>query len=175
MGGSVIAISSEAEFNKHIGGTKLVVVDFTATWCGPCKAVAPRFDALSGKFANVIFLKVDVDDQKGIASKYGVRAMPTFKLFKGGREIEEVVGADINKVERLVATHAAGSSGFPSSGGRVLGSGAAPSGSSSSASSVLGNIPGFPTNILSNLSPMHQQYLFIGGMLVLFYFLAQQK
>ncbi|KAI9326624.1 thioredoxin-domain-containing protein [Obelidium mucronatum] len=168
----VITITSEAEFNKHIGGTKLAVVDFTATWCGPCKAVAPRFDALSSKFPNAVFLKVDVDDQKGIASKYGVRAMPTFKLFKGGREIEEVVGADINKVERLVSTHASGSSGFPSSGGRVLGSGSSATPSTSTAN-ALGNI-GIP-NILSNLSPMHQQYLFIGGMLALFYFLAQSQ
>ncbi|ORY48954.1 thioredoxin-domain-containing protein [Rhizoclosmatium globosum] len=135
---TVITITSVSEFNKHTGGSKLAVVDFTATWCGPCKMVAPRFDALSSKFPNCVFLKVDVDDQKDIAATHGVRAMPTFMLFKEGRKIEEVVGADINKVERLVTTHAAGSSGFPSSGGRVLGSGATAGGNKSSGVAGLG-------------------------------------
>ncbi|KAI8621876.1 thioredoxin-like protein [Chytriomyces sp. MP71] len=170
--GSAINITSSAEFNKYISASKLTVVDFTATWCGPCKAVAPRFEALAAKFSNCSFIKVDVDEQKDIAQQYGVRAMPTFMLFKSGKKLDEVVGADIGKVERLVNTHAAGSSGFPSSGGRVLGSGAGTSGNRPAATAGMPNIPNPLRNL--NLTPMQQQYAFILGMLVLFYFLAKQ-
>ncbi|KAJ3249077.1 Thioredoxin domain-containing protein 2 [Chytriomyces hyalinus] len=169
MGGSAVNITSESEFTRYINGSKLTVVDFTATWCGPCKAVAPRFEALAGKFPNCNFIKVDVDDQKAISTAHGVRAMPTFMLFKNGKKLDEVVGADIAKVERLVNTHAAGSSGFPSSGGRTL-SGAGPS----SATSATRGIPSVAIpNIFSNLTPMQQQYAFIAGMLVLFWYLAK--
>ncbi|KAJ3064456.1 Thioredoxin domain-containing protein 2 [Podochytrium sp. JEL0797] len=162
----VITITSEAEFNKHIGGSKLAVVDFTATWCGP---------SLAAKFPNCLFLKCDVDANKNIASTHGVRAMPTFQLFKSGRKIAEVVGADIGKVESLVNTHAAGSSGFPTSGGRTLGgsgsSSAAPTGTGSGLGAAVSNT-GF-LNILGNLTVMQQQILFLGGLLAVFYALAK--
>ncbi|KAI9017713.1 thioredoxin-like protein [Gaertneriomyces semiglobifer] len=121
----LIHISSYQEFKKAIDDRNLCVVDFYATWCGPCKAVAPRYEQLSSRYPNVQFLKVDVDEQQKIAQECGVTAMPTFHLYRGGKKLDEVVGADINRVERLVAQHANGSaSGFPASGGRVLGSGA---------------------------------------------------
>ncbi|KAJ3114717.1 hypothetical protein HK100_001574 [Physocladia obscura] len=154
-------ITSEAEFSKYISSSKLTVVDFTATWCGPCKAVAPRFDALSTKHTNCNFLKVDVDQMKSIASTYGVRAMPTFMLFKSNSKLAEVVGADIGKVEQLVNTHSSGSSGgFPSSGGHTL-SGAPTANRGLGIPSSIA-VP----NILANLTPMQQQYVFLGGMLI---------
>ncbi|KAJ3041562.1 Cytoplasmic thioredoxin isoenzyme 2 [Rhizophlyctis rosea] len=121
-----VHVSSHSEFTKAINGSKLVVVDFHATWCGPCKAIAPRFEKLSNEVTNVTFLKVDVDEHQSIARECSVTAMPTFQLYRNGKKLEEVVGADINTVERLVRKHASSSSstGFPSSGGRVLGSGA---------------------------------------------------
>ncbi|RKO91138.1 thioredoxin-like protein, partial [Blyttiomyces helicus] len=97
-----IHISSAGEFSKYINGSKLVVVDFTATWCGPCKAVAPRFDKLARENPGVVFVKVDVDEQQAIARQHGVSAMPTFQFFRSGKKLNEVVGADIQKVERLV-------------------------------------------------------------------------
>ncbi|KAJ3123090.1 Hsp90 cochaperone, partial [Physocladia obscura] len=110
MGGQTIAIHSEDEFSKYVNNSKLTLVDFTATWCGPCKAVAPRFEALSSEYGNVNFLKVDVDDQKSIAATYEVSAMPTFMFFKNGEQLDQVVGADIAKVEQLLKTYSADTS-----------------------------------------------------------------
>ncbi|KAJ3281342.1 hypothetical protein HK104_011520 [Borealophlyctis nickersoniae] len=72
------------------------------------------------------FLKVDVDEHQSISKECGVRAMPTFQIYRSGSKLAEVVGADIAKVERLVRQHASSSAGggFPATGGRVLGSGA---------------------------------------------------
>ncbi|KAI8621054.1 thioredoxin-like protein, partial [Chytriomyces sp. MP71] len=90
------------QFQQLIGGNKVAVVDFTAAWCGPCKMVAPRFEALAAKVTTVSFLKVDVDEQPEISQKHGVSAMPTFIFFKNGAKLDQVVGADIAKVEALV-------------------------------------------------------------------------
>ncbi|KAJ3211894.1 hypothetical protein HDU83_002682 [Entophlyctis luteolus] len=100
---------------------------------------------------------------KSIASSNGVRAMPTFMLFKNGSKLAEVVGADIGKVEQLVNTHAAGGSSFPTTGGRTL--------RDNGSSNAVGGMPGM--DIVKNLSPMQQQVAFLAGMLVLFYFLAK--
>ncbi|KAJ3220247.1 hypothetical protein HDU67_003262 [Dinochytrium kinnereticum] len=147
----------QIRFRKFKNGSKLTVVDFTASWCGPCKAVAPRFEQLADRYPNVNFLKVDVDEQRGIASEHEVRAMPTFQFFISGKKVDEVVGADIVKVERLVGSLAKSGSSFPATGGRTLGSGAP------ATSAATGGIPN-----LSNLTPMQQQYLIFGGMIIFF-------
>lgn len=61
MGGKVTEVSSSAEFNRIIGASKLTVVDFFATWCGPCKAIAPELERMAASNPNVNFVKVDVD------------------------------------------------------------------------------------------------------------------
>ncbi|KAJ1529008.1 hypothetical protein HK405_002494, partial [Cladochytrium tenue] len=111
-----------------------------------------------------------------IASSQSVRAMPTFMLFRDGRKLGEVVGADIGRVERLVATHAGASSGgFPATGGRVLGSGATVGGGASSASSKAAGGGGVGGG--GGLTPMQQQaLLFVGIVLALvFLYFGQQK
>ncbi|KAJ3003097.1 UNVERIFIED_CONTAM: hypothetical protein HDU68_005883, partial [Siphonaria sp. JEL0065] len=84
----------------------LTVVDFTATWCGPCKQIAPRFETLASQYPDANFLKVDVDELKEIAGRYQVSAMPTFIFFKNGEKLDQVVGAEIQKVEALTEAFA---------------------------------------------------------------------
>ena len=88
-------------------GSKLLVVDFTATWCGPCKMIGPRFEAMStsGEFPHVIFVKVDVDENQETAALCGVRAMPTFQFFRHGHKIAEFGGADEAKLRMLLKAH----------------------------------------------------------------------
>ena len=84
---------------------KQVVVDFYATWCGPCKRVAPMFGAMSeeAELADVEFLRVDVDKAAGAAKKHGVTAMPTFVVVNASGKASTVVGADLAKVRRALA------------------------------------------------------------------------
>jgi thioredoxin 1 len=99
--GSLSAL--EAEFQA--AGSKAVVVDFYAQWCGPCKMIAPKIDAMSQKYTNVVFLKVDVDEAPDVSEKYDIQAMPTFKIFKNGKKVDEMVGASAEKLEDLVKKH----------------------------------------------------------------------
>ncbi|KAL0605847.1 Thioredoxin [Plecturocebus cupreus] len=83
-------------------GDKLVVVDFSATWCGPCKMIKPFFHSLSEKYSNVVFLEVDVDDCQDVASECEVKCMPTFQFFKKGQKVGEFSGANKEKLESTI-------------------------------------------------------------------------
>jgi thioredoxin 1 len=72
---------------------KAVVVDFWAPWCGPCRAIAPALEELAGETDKVEFVKLDIDDNPGIASRYDVLSIPTVILFEGGLPKETVIGA----------------------------------------------------------------------------------
>merc|ERR1711966_178707 len=74
---------------------KLIVVDFTATWCGPCKRIAPTYENLSKEFGNqAVFLKIDVDDNRDTTEYCEISSMPTFLYYKNGEKIDEGHGAD---------------------------------------------------------------------------------
>nr|AAQ23134.1 thioredoxin H1 [Ipomoea batatas] len=79
-------------FEKARASGKLTVVDFTASWCGPCRFIAPILADMAKKTPHVIFLKVDVDELKSVAEDYKVEAMPTFVFLKEGNEVDRVVG-----------------------------------------------------------------------------------
>ena len=96
--------TSPTEF-KEIVKTGKVVVDFTATWCGPCKMIGPFFDELSKKYTDVKFIKVDVDELDDVASEAGVSAMPSFYYYEEGKVVETLVGASKEKLEQLIAKH----------------------------------------------------------------------
>lgn len=95
----VSEIGSLQELNNLIATKdKLSVVDFYATWCGPCKAVSPIFDKLAEKVPEVDFARVDVDKAQEVAMEYRVSAMPTFLLFQNGEKVETIVGADLKNI-----------------------------------------------------------------------------
>ncbi len=71
----------------------VVVVDFSASWCGPCKMMIPIFEEVSKEMKDVKFTKVDVDDNPDIAQKFGVMGIPTFIVFKNGKEVDRSTGA----------------------------------------------------------------------------------
>ena len=81
---------------------RLTVVDFTASWCGPCKRVAPRYAELALKYGDVAFLKVDVDKASDVAKGAAVRCMPTFQFFKDGEKVDAMEGADAGKIESIL-------------------------------------------------------------------------
>lgn len=88
---------SEEEFNEKVyESTGLVIVDCFATWCGPCRAIAPRVAELSKTYSSAKFYQIDVDELNNLAANLGVRAMPTFILFKDGKRLDQsdVVGAN---------------------------------------------------------------------------------
>ncbi len=75
---SVIHVESMEHFKKLASEHKLLVCDFTATWCGPCRRIAPVFEALAEEEKTVAFLKIDVDENPDLAGNFAVRSMPTF-------------------------------------------------------------------------------------------------
>ncbi|KAK0452769.1 thioredoxin-like protein [Desarmillaria tabescens] len=89
-------LDSYEDFQKAIKRDKIAVVDFWASWCGPCTMISPIFQQLSeiDDLAVIDFYKVDVDKQTRIAEEMEIRAMPTFIAFKDGKKIQEMVGAD---------------------------------------------------------------------------------
>lgn len=95
MASDKVLTFTDANFDSEVLQSPVpVLVDFWATWCAPCKAIAPTIDALAEDFAGKIKVgKVNVDDNPGTPSKYGVRGIPTILLIKGGQVVEQVVGA----------------------------------------------------------------------------------
>jgi thioredoxin 1 len=79
-----------------------VVIDFFATWCGPCKVIAPKFEELSKLFPAIAFLKVDVDESAELAEKFDIRAMPTFVFLRDGMQIHKIEGADLKAIGKAL-------------------------------------------------------------------------
>ena len=100
----VIKTLEEFKAKVLVDTDKLMVVDFTAAWCGPCKIIAPKFEAMSKEFPTVGFFKVDVDENDDTAAEYGIQAMPTFLFFKGGKKLGvNVVGGNEAKLRQLIS------------------------------------------------------------------------
>ena len=107
MGGGVPYLNTAQEFQaaQSNAGGKLLAVDFTASWCGPCKMIGPQFEAMQPQFPYVDFAKVDVDENKEVAMSCGIQAMPTFKFYRFGQQVAEFTGADANKLRALLLSH----------------------------------------------------------------------
>lgn len=85
---------NSSEFSALLQEDKLLVVDFYATWCGPCKKLSPTLDEVSEEFAGQVnIVKVDVDESEDLALNYGIRSVPTVLFFKNGQQVDKFVGA----------------------------------------------------------------------------------
>ncbi|CAM6118071.1 unnamed protein product [Calypogeia fissa] len=108
--GNVIVIETAAQWETKLEEAahekKVIVVDFTATWCGPCKYMAPIFEELSKKHLDLMFLQVDVDKLHEVAGKWEVQAMPTFVFIKDKKLLHRIVGANKEELEKKSASYA---------------------------------------------------------------------
>ncbi|CAK7229851.1 hypothetical protein SCUCBS95973_007371 [Sporothrix curviconia] len=121
-------ISSSQQWRQVTSANSIVVTDFYADWCGPCKMIAPTFESLANKHAKpnrIAFAKVDVDSLRDIAQQYGVRAMPTFVILRNGSVHETIQGANppalTAAVEKAVKLASGGGGATFSTPGRTLG------------------------------------------------------
>lgn len=100
-------IKSLSQFNK-LKTNPLLIVDFYAVWCGPCKTISPHFDKISTQHTSpsVVFAKCDVDKAQDVAKECSITAMPTFQFFRYGKKVDEVKGADIQQLTTKIGYYA---------------------------------------------------------------------
>ncbi len=110
-----VKLVNEQQFAAEIqNASKPVVVDFFATWCGPCKMLSPMLDELAGSRTNqIVFLKVDIDQSKGLADRFEIEGVPTLIAFRNGKPVDRVVGLPQKQalgrfLDSLAATTGAG-------------------------------------------------------------------
>ncbi len=85
---------TDADFDMQVKAQPLLVVDFWAEWCGPCRMIAPALEELAGEYADRLAVgKVNVDENRQIAARFGIRSIPTLLFFRDGSRVDQVVGA----------------------------------------------------------------------------------
>ena len=100
MASSDVVTLEDGTFDNEVLKSEIpVLVDFWATWCGPCKAIAPVVEQIAVDFKGKVKVgKMDIDKHQGVAQKYNVRSIPTLLVFKGGRVVDTVIGADRTRI-----------------------------------------------------------------------------
>jgi thioredoxin len=92
--GSATLSLTERNFSEMVAATPMLLVDFWAPWCGPCRAIAPALEEIArAEAGRVVVAKVNVDEEPTLAQRYGVQAIPTLLLFKDGQVVDTMVGA----------------------------------------------------------------------------------
>lgn len=104
---NVISIHNKEDYQKEYekAKEKLIVIDWTASWCGPCQFIAPFFVQYSEEYKDVAFLKIDVDECEELARDAQIFSMPTFHFHKGGKKIDELGGADPKGLKEKIETN----------------------------------------------------------------------
>ncbi|GAB68013.1 thioredoxin [Plasmodium cynomolgi strain B] len=100
-------VGSQADFEAILSQNELVIVDFFAEWCGPCKRIAPFYEECSKKYTKMVFIKVDVDEVSEVTEKENITSMPTFKVYKNGSVVDTLLGANDTALKQLIEKHAA--------------------------------------------------------------------
>ncbi|ESQ44769.1 hypothetical protein EUTSA_v10003293mg [Eutrema salsugineum] len=107
--GEVIACQTVEDWNEKLKAAqeskKLIVIDFTAVWCPPCRFIAPIFEEYAKKFLNVVFFKVDVDKLSDVAKAFEVEAMPTFIFMREEAILDKIVGAAKDEIHAKLEKH----------------------------------------------------------------------
>jgi len=105
--GSYIEINSKEEFKEKVLDAKMpVLVDFWAPWCGPCRMASPVVEALATEYAGkILVVKVNTDENSDIASEYGIMSIPTFFLFKDGKQKARIVGFSEDDIRKLITSN----------------------------------------------------------------------
>ncbi|EOY00224.1 hypothetical protein QUC31_014359 [Theobroma cacao] len=105
----IIEMQSKSQWRAQLEASKqsnkLLVIDCTATWCGPCKRMEPAIEEFATIYADVQFIKIDVDLLADVAGELKVDSMPTFVLVKKGKEVDRLVGARKDELQRMIEKH----------------------------------------------------------------------
>ncbi|VDO07537.1 unnamed protein product [Rodentolepis nana] len=101
----ILEVNSEEEMEKlkEMSHEQLVIVDFFAPWCGPCKSVKRAYEILAEQEATVKFAKLDIDIYEDAPADFSIAAMPTFMAFKNGEMVDSVIGPHIEQVKQMIA------------------------------------------------------------------------
>lgn len=152
-----IPITSTAHFKSTLASSTYTIVDFYATWCGPCKVISPVFEQLAAaetKPGRIVFAKVDVDAQKDIASTYGISAMPTFLVLKGSKVVETIRGANPSALRSAILSAAADAARGPAKSSASFGGKGQTLGSEAGGRTVGGGGSGMPSLPNVNIGQM---------------------
>ena len=105
--GKVVQLTESSFKAAVMEDTRPILIDFWAPWCGPCRMLAPIVEKLASKTSNVKFVKLNTDENPSVAGEYHVSGIPCLILFKGGREVDRIVGyVPENAIASMIAKHA---------------------------------------------------------------------
>jgi thioredoxin len=109
MASEKVQTLTDGNFEQTINSGKVVLVDFWAQWCGPCRRMAPTVDELATDYdGKLVVAKMDVDENPNTPNRFSVRGIPTLLLFKGGQVVEQVVGlTDKDSLKKVIDKHVA--------------------------------------------------------------------